>query len=333
MATYNLGQEYSGGGVELQGNHSPSSITSSTSEGSKTLQGDSPIGARTVDCSPSAATPISSPVDGGDISAITNSSFWKQGSHFGPHTNPRLEQFSPLAPRDLGSLRPRNGNGFARGSSSGSFSGSGFRSSRTWVSPEAQHQQEFLMIRNAMRRLFKNSEVAKWKLADYTAHKEAILAAQKAALDRALQQKTLEQHLDPIDFDTRKVGSIRKLIPGASMVMTGNTSRVLGMKTIWCLDWENGKDEIAPWPSLTEMKWEGDDRAKTNCGRFLPLPREQGAANIQWHQLHVVEQYVLDRVQCIPTMEDIYAPIEEIEEDKIPEFLNQGLLEALDESI
>lgn len=71
------------------------------------------------------------------------------------------------------------------------------------------------------------------------------------------------------------------------MVMTGNTSRVLGMKTIWCHDWQNGKDEIAPWPSMQEMKWEGDDRAKTNCGRFLPLPREQGAQGILWSQLHV----------------------------------------------
>lgn len=60
------------------------------------------------------------------------------------------------------------------------------------------------------------------------------------------------------------------------------------MKTIWCMDWMNGKDDDpAPWPSLAEMKWEGDDRAKTACGRFLPLPREPGAPGIPWGQLHV----------------------------------------------
>ena len=69
--------------------------------------------------------------------------------------------------------------------------------------------------------------------------------------------------------------------------MVGNLSRTLGMKTIWCQDWMNGKDEVAPWPSLAEMKWEGDDRAKTSCGRFLPLPREEGAPAIPWGQLQV----------------------------------------------
>ena len=47
----------------------------------------------------------------------------------------------------------------------------------------------------------------------------------------------------------------------------------------------------------------------------------------------MIEQYVLDKVQCIPTMEDVYAPIEEIEEDKIDDLLNSDLLEALNESL
>lgn len=47
----------------------------------------------------------------------------------------------------------------------------------------------------------------------------------------------------------------------------------------------------------------------------------------------VIEQYPLDRVQCVPTMEDVYLPVDEIEEEDIPKYLNQDILEALDESL
>ncbi|OAG07022.1 uncharacterized protein CC84DRAFT_1143268 [Paraphaeosphaeria sporulosa] len=274
-------------------------------------------------------------MDGGDLSAITSSRFWKAGGHFTPSSNAGPEHSSPLAPRDLRPLRPRNGygNGYGHGHPANPFAGNGYRSSRTWVSSEAQLHQEFVIIRNAMRRLFKNSEVAKWKLQDYTAHKEGILASKKAALDRALKQKEIERAVGAIQPDPKRDFSISKLIPESNLCMEGNLSRVLGMKTIWCKDWKNGKDEVADWPTLPEMKWEGDDRAKTACGRFLPLPREEGAPGIPWGQLQVIEQYPLDQVQCIPTMEDIYLPVDEIEEGDIPQLLNQELLDALDESL
>ena len=47
----------------------------------------------------------------------------------------------------------------------------------------------------------------------------------------------------------------------------------------------------------------------------------------------VIEQYTLDQVQCIPTMEDVYLPVDEIEEEDIPKYLNQDLLDALEESL
>lgn len=47
----------------------------------------------------------------------------------------------------------------------------------------------------------------------------------------------------------------------------------------------------------------------------------------------MVEQYPLDKVQCIPTMEDVYAPVDEIDEEFIPDLLNTDVLEALEESL
>ncbi|KAL1792390.1 hypothetical protein ACET3X_008897 [Alternaria dauci] len=197
----------------------------------------------------------------------------------------------------------------------GGRDGAVFRQSRTWMSPDTQVQQEFLMVRNAMRRLFKNSEIAKWKLGDYVAHKEAMLASQATKLATKVKNKEdARAILAPISGDIQKV--LNRCGIEGNFEDVGNYGRALGEQTIWCNDWQNGKDEIAPWPSMAEMKWEGDDRAKTGVGRFLPLPREEGPPGLMWNQLPVIEQYPIDQVCKIPTMEDVYLPVDyDIEED------------------
>lgn len=192
--------------------------------------------------------------------------------------------------------------------------------------------QEFVIVRNAMRRLFKNSEVSKWKLVDYLAHQKDMLASsqnytnRKIAANEAFSRAAASTTSVLDEYCT----SLRDQVI-ANLYTEGNISLVLGEKTIWCQDWQNGKDEIAEWPTQAEMKWEGDDRAKTSVGRFLPLPREMGAPGIIWSQLQVVEQYPLDQVARIPTMEDIYAPVDEIDEDVKRKFLTQDLEVAMDE--
>jgi hypothetical protein len=194
---------------------------------------------------------------------------------------------------------PYNGRGGA----------AGFRNSRTWMSPDAQAQQEFLMVRNAMRRMFKHSDVAKWKLSDYVAHREAMVASQAAQLERKVKAK--EEALGLCSSMPQEIQQcLQRSGLDGNFDEHENFGRVLGEPTIWCRDWENGKDEIAPWPSLAEQKWEGDDRAKTGVGRFLPLPREEGPPGLLWNQLPVIEQYPIDQICKIPTMEDVYLPVD-----------------------
>ncbi|PSN61128.1 hypothetical protein BS50DRAFT_456361, partial [Corynespora cassiicola Philippines] len=194
--------------------------------------------------------------------------------------------------------------------------GGNYRSSRTWMSPDAQRMQEFLYIRNAMRRLFKHSDVAQWKYGDYIKHREEMLAAQRLKLDREVKVKEAGQGVNAPLLDHKAKTTLQKWLPGPqNLDMQGNFGRVLGEKTIWCHDWQNGKDEISPWPSQLEMKWEGDDRAKTGVGRFLPLPREVGPDGIHWAQLQRLEQYPIDEVARIPTMEDVYLPVDEIPDE------------------
>ena len=108
-----------------------------------------------------------------------------------------------------------------------------------------------------------------------------------------------------------------------------NRSTVLCQKTIWCSKWDLKIDK-APWPTLTELKWEGDDRANTSVGRFLPLPRESGNATVAWHHLRMLPAFEFDEVRKIPTLEDILLPVDEIDEDKVPQLLNAEILDAID---
>jgi hypothetical protein len=168
-----------------------------------------------------------------------------------------------------------------------------------------------------MRRQFKHSDVSKWKFSDYVAHKEAMVTSEANKLACQLETKEAARNVHPhppIAPETQDF--MRKWGIEGNFDAQGNFGRVLGEQTIWCEDWLNGKEDVAPWPGMAELKWEGDDRAKTGVGRFFPLPREEGPPGLMWNQLPAIEQYPMDRVCKIPTMEDVYLPVDYyIEED------------------
>ncbi|KAF3048197.1 hypothetical protein E8E12_011192 [Didymella heteroderae] len=203
------------------------------------------------------------------------------------------------------------------------------RKSHAWISDEACAAQEFLVVRNSMKRQFRNSEVAKWKVADYIAHCEAVMASKAKKLAQQAQSKEDEANfkVPPISPSTQDM--MRRCGLQGNFEQVSNYGQALGAKTIWCKDWKNGKDDIAPWPTLAELKWEGDDRAKTGVGRFPPLPREQGPPGIPWNQLQAIEQYPIDQIARIPTMEDVYLPVDEIDDEAKYDLLNKDLEDAM----
>lgn len=197
------------------------------------------------------------------------------------------------------------------------------------MSEEGRAAQDFLVIRNSMKRLFKNSDVAKWKIVDYMAHREAVDASHAKQVIGQAQKQEDYVHVRALSIPPQIQELMRAYgLPG-NFDRVGNYSLALGEKTIWCEDWQNGKEEIAPWPCSAELKWEGDDRAKTNVGRYPPLPREQGPIGLHWNQLQAVEQYPLDQIARIPTMEDVYLPVDEIDDDVKYDLLNKDLEDAM----
>jgi hypothetical protein len=312
------------------------SSPSSPSDDSGTLQGDdSPTASRVTSNDTQTASGTDSPTD--DLSLITESRFFRPGSRVfddkrtyrdtGSRTNDTELSLShtPTEPARYKVVR-NTSTPYPGG-------GGGFRNSRTWVSPDTQHMHEFTIIRNAMRRLFKHSEVAKWRYADYIAHREAMIESQKKRLKKTVSQKERERELGVPQMEAKAFHTLDQLLPGHNLNMEGNTSRVLGLKTIWCVEWMNGKDEFAPWPSMAEMKWEGDDRAKTGVGRFPAIPREVGAPGISWNQLQAVEVYPLDQVWRVPQLDDILLPVDEIAEDTKQSLINLDLEVAMDEHL
>jgi hypothetical protein len=172
----------------------------------------------------------------------------------------------------------------------------------------------------------------------YMAHRsEMVLAERQAALERAKRAQAMEgltiAKIMPA-FGGKKFGS-----PDNRLQNPSNRGAVLAMETIWCPDPDVSWQARAPWPSYSEARWEGDSRVATESGRFLrwhPLPRLP-VGWPGWKQDYkenpMVEIYPFDRVWAVPTMEDLYLPVDEVEDSKVvASLLNKNLLDRVEDS-
>jgi hypothetical protein len=117
-------------------------------------------------------------------------------------------------------------------------------------------------------------------------------------------------------------------------------SPVLFELSIWtrggpfrCVPWR----PVVDWPGSMEMAWEGDQRVASEngrYGRFPGLPRiYSDNEGVVFHNRPYVRPWDFDQVWHVPQMDDIIAPIDEIEEEVIPALLNQELLDAIDDDV
>ncbi|KAF4550243.1 Hypothetical protein D9617_18g034340 [Elsinoe fawcettii] len=76
-------------------------------------------------------------------------------------------------------------------------------------------------------------------------------------------------------------------------------SAVLAEPTIWSPAAVEGRPFTAPWPSIAEMKYEGDERVATSLdhGRFLPVPRyPSDVPGMGWSEVAFLPQEKMDEV-------------------------------------
>ena len=72
-----------------------------------------------------------------------------------------------------------------------------------------------------------------------------------------------------------------------------------------------------------------------NYGRELPLVRDwkQGNDTVTYERVMRLPEFDLDAVRRVPSYEDIYFPVDEVEDDAGTHLLNSDLRAALEESL
>ncbi|KAI9795858.1 MAG: hypothetical protein M1825_001072 [Sarcosagium campestre] len=189
--------------------------------------------------------------------------------------------------------------------------------SLTWLSPNEREFQNFTNTRQRLARFAPQSEFVPQTFQDWLDHRIRSANDESNAGARRLANLRAQQG--------------RPVVMGAfgNKTFTGNRGWTLSEETIWCPGQSTGR-KVANWPSLQEMKWEGDDRARTNVRRFPPIPREPGNETVAWHQLQALRPYSFDEVRKVPTREDTMSNAED--DEPIPSTLiNSDLWAAIDE--
>ncbi|KAJ9661248.1 hypothetical protein H2201_006607 [Coniosporium apollinis] len=199
-----------------------------------------------------------------------------------------------------------------------------YSSSRTWISHGAREAERFDAFQTAARRdHFKNSspfipkDIVTW-VTHRKEMQDAHVRRERRLIELVEQERKARQTQPPP----------RPALNGK--LLSACQGAVLSQYTIWCRNWDVPWKPHAPWPGYKERQWEGDDRNHTNVGRFLPLPRLPGNPTVTFSHIPAIEIFPFDEVRRIPTMEDIFLPVDEIEDEVVPNLLNKDLLDELD---
>lgn len=213
---------------------------------------------------------------------------------------------------------------------------------RKWESPRYRDKESKRGINQARRRVCPRSPI--WhENFDRAQHKMEW----EAGLERLRQRKFAEsvklaveqQRLRQLGFSPPP-HPMRTAFDGKTF--DKNRSTVLSRTTIFCPQFKNGKEDVAPWPEHSEMKYEGEDRISTDKlhRRFLGAPRVEGNMSVNWQQRTIILQYPFDDFYYpIPNAVEImlrthHVPALEVE-NKIGEHLIgkelMGLLDPLDQ--
>lgn len=169
-----------------------------------------------------------------------------------------------------------------------------YSTSRSWVNPKVKENAQRQRLNMARRKVCPRSPF--WSSDfDLDKHKkewEAGRARHRAKslterLDTAVRQKATNKPYS-------KPAPLGKPFDGKDF--TAHYSPVLCQETVFCPQFDKGKENIAPWPTKAEMKYEGDDRISTDQihGRVLGFPRVEGNETVNWQMRAMILQYPMD---------------------------------------
>ncbi|KAI9695188.1 MAG: hypothetical protein M1820_008824 [Bogoriella megaspora] len=205
--------------------------------------------------------------------------------------------------------------------------------SKKWQSPDFVANRKWAASMKAFNNNFPNYEFKPTNRAAFMedlrlyTHDKAELKATKAA-NTEDWNKRVGQDWKP--FNGRQLGNA----PGYEDSQPRGT--VLAQETIWSSK-PHYPDATgtANWPSEQEMEFEGDGRVNSktkNLGRFAPVPRQPEHPAVHWNTWSSIGQLPFDEVWPIPTLEDVYLPVDEVPEDEAEGIVGKQLLDAIEEA-
>ena len=153
--------------------------------------------------------------------------------------------------------------------------------SKSWKSSDARDKDQYARLSTLLHHFVPESPFVPRTYAVWVQHRASMNAMEMENIKRSI---SIKQSRNTV---AAKI-AIKLLLEGKTF--TDNRSAVLSHETIWA-PWSSPTDKHpeALWPDRTEFQYEGDDRAKSDVGRFLPLPRKPGNETVNWKardQLH-----------------------------------------------
>lgn len=151
--------------------------------------------------------------------------------------------------------------------------------SRTWTSNDALERQRFRRVSNLLNHFVPKSPFIPHAYHEWVEHRAAMKDMEREDMLQKIERRRGER---PSTRDSVAVNSSIS-VETSRFVFRDNRSPVLAMPSIWSPQFQETPERpIAPWPEQDELRHEGDDRAKTNVGRFFPLPRRPGNETVTW---------------------------------------------------
>jgi hypothetical protein len=236
-----------------------------------------------------------------------------------------------------------------------------YGNSKKWIAPKIQEKQKKDRLNQARSKICKDSPF--WSIDfDIETHKREFNILLQTRLQEAVPSSPPQTppsiFSDLTTSSTITSSTLASSTTGSSTItspctpsrpafsgkthegpdFTSNLSPVLSLPTVFTPHYKLGKPALAPWPSRSEMKYEGDDRIATDKlhGRFPGAPRVEGNETVNWQHRNVIEQYPLENYHLVPSEAAVMLKSHYIDEadhateDEARHMLGSELLEMLD---
>ncbi|PGH27273.1 hypothetical protein AJ80_00983 [Polytolypa hystricis UAMH7299] len=160
--------------------------------------------------------------------------------------------------------------------------------SKTWVSKETKEYEAWTKVRDSVVHISPLSPYIPKSFGEWI----ALKIAQKEAICSRIARRIATRN------ETRDHAAVIAVSPALGVKeLSDNLSLVLARETIWVPVERYPADRLlAAWPTIDELKHEGDDRSKSGYSRFPPLPRDPGNETVNWKQRSPLAQRPFDDV-------------------------------------